>query len=102
MDDVLRDGMEDTTSNLPRGASTWIQCYGNAANMVGGRSRMKDGGRMKPGNATSCPKGLRKSQELDIFLLHFLNSSKLLHTLVIKCSESTDIPACNSGLGFSM
>ena len=74
--DALRDGMEDTTSSLPRGASTWTQCYGNAANMVGGRSRMNDGGRMNSGNDTPCPTGLRKSQELHIFLLHGLNGSK--------------------------
>ena len=37
---------------------------------------MKDGGRTNPGNATPCPTGFRKSQELDIFLLQGLNSSK--------------------------
>ena len=36
MDDVLRDGMEDTTCSLPNGAGTWAQCYGNATNMVVG------------------------------------------------------------------
>ena len=51
MDDALRDGMEDTTSSLPRGASMWTQCYGNAMKMVGGQSRVKDGGRTNPGNA---------------------------------------------------
>ena len=40
-DDALRDGMKDTTSSLLRGVNTWTQCYGNTANMVGGRSRMK-------------------------------------------------------------
>ena len=75
-DDVLRDGMEDTTSSLLRGASAWTQCYGNAVNMVGGRSGMKDGCRTNPCNATPCPTGLRKSQELNIFLLHGLNNSK--------------------------
>ena len=40
MDDALRDEMKDTTSSLPRGASTWTHCYGNATNMVGGQSRM--------------------------------------------------------------
>ena len=28
---------------------------------------MKDGGRTEPGNATPCPAGLRKSQELNLF-----------------------------------
>ena len=36
IDDALRDGMEYTTSSLPRGTSMWTQCYGNAVNMVGG------------------------------------------------------------------
>ena len=75
-DDALRDGMEDTNSSLPRGASTWTQCYGNAANIVEGQSRMKDGSRTDPGNATPSPTGFRKSQELNIFLLHGFNSSK--------------------------
>ena len=35
---------------------------------------MEDGGRMDPGNAASCPAGLRKNQELH--LLHGLNGSK--------------------------
>ena len=34
-DDALRDRMEDATSSLPRGASMWTQCYGNAVNKVG-------------------------------------------------------------------
>ena len=34
--DVLRDGMEETAGSLPKGASTWTQCYDNTANMVGG------------------------------------------------------------------
>ena len=76
MVDVLRDGMENTTSSLPRGARMWTQCYGNAVNMVGGRYRMKDGGRTDPGNAIPYPAGLRKSQKLDLFLLHGLNGSK--------------------------
>ena len=59
---------------------------------------MNDGGRMNPGNTTPCPTGHRKSQELDIFLLHDLNGGKLLCTLVTNGSKSTDIPACNSGL----
>ena len=37
---------------------------------------MKNGGRTDPGNATPCPAGLRKSQELDLFLFHGLNGSK--------------------------
>ena len=37
---------------------------------------MKDGGRSDPGNATPCPMGLRKGQELDFFLLHGLNGCK--------------------------
>ena len=76
MDDALRDGMKGITSSLPTRVNTWTQCYGNTANMVGGRSRMKDGGRTNPGNATPCPTGLRKSQELYIYLLHGLSSSK--------------------------
>ena len=36
MVNVLRDGMEDTTSSLPRRASMWTQCNGNVVNMVGG------------------------------------------------------------------
>ena len=75
MDAGLRDGMEYTTSSLPRGASTWTQCYGNNAKMVGEQSRMKDGGRTDSCNATPCSVGLRKSQELDIFFLHGLNSA---------------------------
>ena len=63
---------------------------------------MKDGGGIIPDNATPCPTGFRKSLELDIFLLHGLNSSKWLCSLVTKGSESMNIPACNSGLGFSM
>ena len=43
---------------------------------------MNDGGRMNPGNTTPCPTGHRKSQELDIFLLHDLNGGKLLCTLL--------------------
>ena len=37
---------------------------------------MKDSGRTDPGNATSCPAGLRKSQELDLFLLYGFNGSE--------------------------
>ena len=76
MDDALKDGIEDTTSGLPRGAGTWTQYYGNAANVVGGQSRINYGGKTNPGNSTPCPTGLRKSQELVTFLLHSLNGSK--------------------------
>ena len=65
-DYVLRDRMEETTSSLPRGTSTWTQCYGNATNVIGRQSRMKDGDNTDPGNATSYPVGLRKSQELNV------------------------------------
>ena len=37
---------------------------------------MKDSGRTDPGNATPCPAGLRKSQELDLFLLYGFNGSE--------------------------
>ena len=37
---------------------------------------MNYGGKTNPGNATPCPTGLRKSQELEIFLLYGLNGSK--------------------------
>ena len=63
LDNELRDEMEDATSSLPRKASTWTHCYCIAMNIVG----RLDGFRKKPGNATPCPKGLRKSQEFNIF-----------------------------------
>ena len=37
---------------------------------------MKDGARMDSGNAIPCLAGLRKSQELNLYLLHGLNGNK--------------------------